>query len=133
MTHSRAHHGAPLITEQTLLEGCLLARPDTLSYPIPGRLNGILVVSQISVAFAVLAAASHTTNMLGVGLLAVVCAFVMQLGFCLTREAVHGKLHEDRNARPGCAGVTGNPKVSDGTIPTSGLATTLARRKVAVK
>lgn len=101
MTNSRAHHGAPLITEQTLLEGCLLARPGTLSYPIPGRLNGILVVSQISVAFAVLAAASHTTNMLGVGLLAVVFAFVMQLGFCLTHEAVHGKLHEDRNINLG--------------------------------
>jgi fatty acid desaturase len=97
----RSPEEGPLNTKKALAEGSLLPRTDALSYPIPGRLNVFLVVIQVSAAFAVLAAASHAATLLGSASLGVVFAFVMQLGFCLAHEAVHGKLHDHHSANLG--------------------------------
>ncbi len=48
----------------------------------------------MTVAFAILRAASFAPTRWILVLLAIIFAFAMQLGFCLTHEAVHSKLHQ---------------------------------------
>jgi fatty acid desaturase len=73
-------------------------------YAIPGRLNLLLVAVQMSAAFAILTLASRVHNRYLLMTLAIVFAFVMQMGFCLAHEAVHRKLHPNRTINIG-AGV----------------------------
>jgi fatty acid desaturase len=80
-----------------MAEGSLVARRDASRYPIPGRLNLALSAAQMAAAFAVLYAASRATGALARCSLAVLFAFVMQQGFCLAHEAVHGKLQRRRS------------------------------------
>jgi fatty acid desaturase len=68
---------------------------------IPGKLNLLLVAIQMLTAFALLALASHVHNRYLVAPLAVLFAFVMQMGFCLAHEAVHRKLHKNRTVNTG--------------------------------
>ena len=68
-------------------------RRDVARYPIPVALNVTLVSIQTTTALAILWAASRVTNATGLALLALAFALVMQFGFCLAHEAVHGKLH----------------------------------------
>jgi fatty acid desaturase len=70
-------------------------------YPIPGRLNLLLVIVQVSAAFAILTAASRSQSRYLLAALAVSFAFVMQMGFCLAHEAVHCKLHRNRTLNLG--------------------------------
>jgi fatty acid desaturase len=93
--------GDPLISRQAVVEGSLIPRRDGASYPIPEKLNLRLVAVQVMTALALLTVAARTTNILETCLLAVVFAFVMQLGFCLAHEAVHGKLHRHKKVNEG--------------------------------
>ena len=70
-------------------------------YAIPGRLNLLLVALQMSAAFGILAAASHTHSRDLLAVLAIGFAFVMQMSFCLAHEAVHRKLHPNRTTNVG--------------------------------
>jgi fatty acid desaturase len=65
-------------------------------FPIPARLNLVLVAAQVSIAFTFLAVASHTRNPWIAAADAIGFAFIMQMGFCLVHEAVHRKLHPNR-------------------------------------
>lgn len=91
----------PLVSRQAIAEGSMIPRRDASSYPIPEKLNLVLVAIQPTAAFALLTLASHTANLAEIGLLAIAFAFVMQLGFCLAHEAVHGKLHRNRRVNEG--------------------------------
>src|SRR6266850_8120924 len=100
------HRGLPITSSKLRREKRLVVAPttgvpnerhDTLRYPIPATLNIALVAIQVTLALTVLRAASQTTSATRLGLLAVVFALVMQLGFCLAHEAVHSKLHPNHN------------------------------------
>jgi len=83
----------PLISGDAATAGRFIQKHNKALYPIPGKLNLLLVAVQMSVAFAILTAASRTPNLFLLGALAVAFAFAMQMGFCLAHEAVHRKLH----------------------------------------
>jgi fatty acid desaturase len=53
------------------------------------------------VALTILTAASHTKNFYLLAILAIIFAFIMQMGFCLAHEAVHRKLHRNRKLNAG--------------------------------
>jgi fatty acid desaturase len=91
----------PLVSRQAIAEGSMIPRRDGASYPIPEKLNLVLVALQVTTALALLAVASRTANIAEIGLIAVVFTFVMQLGFCLAHEAVHGKLHRRKKFNEG--------------------------------
>ncbi len=79
----------------------MIPRRGVASYPIPEKLNLLLAAAQVTAALALLAVASHLTNLAEIVLVAVLFAFVMQLGFCLAHEAVHGKLHPQKRLNEG--------------------------------
>ena len=85
------------------VEGRWVSRRSLAKYAIPGRLNLLLVVIQMLAAFVLLALSSRVRNYYLVLALAVVFAFVMQMGFCLAHEAVHRKLHKNRTVNTGAA------------------------------
>jgi fatty acid desaturase len=82
-----------LIFREAVAQGNFVRQTNSSPYPIPGNLNVFLAVAQIIVSFALLGAASYAKTFWSTGLLAIVFAFVMQLGFGLAHEAVHSKLH----------------------------------------
>jgi fatty acid desaturase len=87
---------APFISPQEASAGHFIYRRNNRQYPIPGKLNLLLVVIQVAAAFTILTAASRRQNAYLLASLAVSFAFAMQMGFCLAHEAVHRKLHSDR-------------------------------------
>jgi len=91
----------PLISRQAVAGGSMIPKRDGASYPIPAKLNLFLIAIQSTAALALLTAASHTNSRAKLALLAVAFAFVMQMGFCLAHEAVHGKLHRNRRVNEG--------------------------------
>ena len=91
----------PLGWREAIAQGQSIRQSDSARYPIPGKLNVALTAVQITAAFALLAAASHVKSLWVTGLLAVMFAFIMQLGFSLGHEAVHGKLHARSNVNDG--------------------------------
>src|ERR1700722_19588380 len=92
MKQTESENLKPLISRDAMAEGSLVARRDSSRYPIPGKLNLALSAAQRAAAFAVLYVASRAAGNLARCCLAVLFAFVMQQGFCLAHEAVHGKL-----------------------------------------
>lgn len=84
-----------LMTREEAAAGNFIHKRNSKRYPIPGSLNLLLVVSQMTAAFAILTAASRTHSRPLICALAVCFAFVMQMGFCLAHEAVHRKLHRN--------------------------------------
>jgi len=96
MSPETADERHPLISAELAAEGQFITRVERERYPIPSVLNILLVVVQMTTALAILRAASVAGSHLVLGFLAVAFAFVMQLGFCLTHEAVHAKLHGQR-------------------------------------
>jgi len=80
------------------LRGTTVPQRDPGRYPIPSVLNFVLCVIQIAVALAVLVAASRAASAIMLSAAAVAFAFVMQAGFCLAHESVHGKLQANRHA-----------------------------------
>ncbi len=93
--------GGPLVSRQAIAEGYMIPKRDGASYPIPEKLNIFLTVLQVTIALALLAFVSRSNNLLTRCLSAVLFAFVMQLGFCLAHEAVHGKLHRRKKVNEG--------------------------------
>jgi fatty acid desaturase len=91
----------PLGWREAVAQGHFIVQSDSARYPIPGKLNVALTAVQITAAFALLASASHAKSLWATGLLAVTFAFIMQLGFCLGHEAVHGKLHANSAVNAG--------------------------------
>jgi fatty acid desaturase len=91
----------PLGWREAVAQGHFIRQSDSARFPIPGKLNVALTAVQITTAFALLASASHAKSLCVTGLLAVMFAFIMQLGFCLGHEAVHGKLHARSNVNDG--------------------------------
>jgi fatty acid desaturase len=79
----------------------MIPKRNGTSYPIPEKLNLLLAAIQATATFTLLAVAAHTANIAELALLAVLFAFVMQMGFCLAHEAVHGKLHRRRKVNEG--------------------------------
>ena len=71
---------------------------DTLSYPVPGRLNIALLVLSGAGASACLWLASHAGSWPLIVLSAVVFSFVNNTMFSLLHEATHGILHPNRTA-----------------------------------
>jgi fatty acid desaturase len=86
-------HPDRLILSEAVAQGHFVRQSDSTEYPIPGTLNGALAVGQIILSFALLGAASQAKTFWATALLAVVFAFLMQLGFGLAHEAAHSKLH----------------------------------------
>jgi len=103
MKKTIADRGNPdrLIFREAVAEGHFVRQTDSTSYPIPGNLNVFLAVAQIIVSFVLLGAASHAKTFWSIGLLAVVFAFSMQLGFGLAHEAAHSKLHARSDVNEG--------------------------------
>jgi fatty acid desaturase len=91
----------PLGWREAVAQGHFIRQSDSARFPIPGKLNVALTAVQITAALALLASASHAKILWLTGLLAVMFAFIMQLGFCLGHEAVHGKLHARSNINDG--------------------------------
>jgi fatty acid desaturase len=91
----------PLISQETATAGHWIPRRNARQHPIPGRLNIALTIAQMSVALAILTAASNTKNFYLIAGLAISFAFTMQMGFCLAHEAAHSKLHSDRRLNLG--------------------------------
>ena len=91
------HITAALVAQHGAAAGQYIHRHNRHQFPIPGRLNLALAAVQVAVAFAILAVASHTRSPWLIAALAAGFAFVMQLGFCLAHEAVHRKLHPNRD------------------------------------
>jgi fatty acid desaturase len=87
----------PLISNDAAAAGRWIPRRKDKRYPIPSRLNLLLMCVQMIAALAVLTAASHTESTFVLAASAICFAFIMQMGFCLAHEAVHRKLH--RNPR----------------------------------
>jgi fatty acid desaturase len=88
----------PAAMRDAFVRGSMVTAGDSRRYRIPSALNLLLCVGQVAVALAVLSVASRAASG---GLLlatAIVFAFVMQMGFCLAHEAVHGKLQANRSA-----------------------------------
>jgi fatty acid desaturase len=86
----------PLISNEAAAAGRWIPRRKNKRYPIPDRLNLLMVSIQMLAALAILSAASHTEHLYFIAGLAISFAFTMQLGFCLAHEAVHNKLHSNR-------------------------------------
>src|SRR5271165_4468089 len=84
------------LTRQAIAEGSMIPKRGETSFPIPEKLNLLLAAVQMTAALTLLAVASRAANLAETGVLAVAFAFVMQMGFCLAHEAVHGKLHPGR-------------------------------------
>jgi fatty acid desaturase len=82
-----------LIFREAVARGHFVDQTDTARYPIPGRLNATLALTQVLVCLALLAAASRANSPWVIGLSAVLFAFMMQLGFGLAHEAAHNKLY----------------------------------------
>jgi fatty acid desaturase len=91
----------PLGWREAVAQGRFIRQPGSDQFPIPGELNIALAAVQITTSFALLAAASHAKSLWITAVLAVAFAFIMQLGFCLAHEAVHGKLHANSNVNEG--------------------------------
>jgi fatty acid desaturase len=91
----------PLISKERAVAGQFISRRNRAEYPIPEKLNLILVGLQISSAFAVLAFASRAKSPYVLAALVIVFPFVMQMGFCLAHESVHRKLHRNRKVNVG--------------------------------
>ncbi len=87
----------PLISNEAAAAGQWIPRRKDRRYPIPGRLNLLLMSVQMMGALAILTVASRTNNFYLLTASAISFAFIMQMGFCLAHEAVHRKLH--RNPR----------------------------------
>jgi fatty acid desaturase len=87
----------PLGWREAVAQGRFIDQPSPDWYPIPGRLNVALAIVQFTACFGLLALASHATSLWATAAIAVAFAFLMQLGFCLAHEAVHGKLHVNRH------------------------------------
>jgi fatty acid desaturase len=83
----------PIGCRDAIAHGRFIRQPNSDPYPIPAKLNIMLVAVQIVVAFALLGAASHTSHWWQTVLCAVGFAFVMQLGYGLAHEAAHSKLN----------------------------------------
>lgn len=81
-----------------LHQGSEIVIDDFRRFPIPSALNTLLVIAQIAAALIVLRIASHVHSAMALIAMAILFAFVMQVGFCLAHEAVHGKLHANRKA-----------------------------------
>jgi fatty acid desaturase len=86
---------AGLISKEDASQGRFIPRQSHALYPVPEKLNLLLVTVQLLAAFAILTAASRFNSWEALACLAVVFAFAMQMGFCLAHEAVHRKLHGD--------------------------------------
>ncbi len=76
--------------------GQYVHRRNRTQFPIPGRLNLVLVALQVAAGFTLLALASYTRSPWLLAATALAFAFAMQMGFCLAHEAVHRKLHPNR-------------------------------------
>ena len=85
----------PLGCRDAVALGYFIHQHDKNRFPIPGKLNVALAATQFIASFAILRAASYASSFPATALLAVVFAFVMQLGFGLAHEAAHGKLHPE--------------------------------------
>ena len=88
----------PLITEERAVAGRYIPRRSRTQFPVPNHLNIALVLIQMAAALTVLYFASRAPNVYALSGLAIVFAFVMQMGFCLAHESVHRKLHTNRKA-----------------------------------
>ncbi len=66
--------------------------------PIPWKLNVVLVVVAVSIALALLRAASHTASYALLAVWAIAFSYVNNTVFALMHEAVHGLLHPNRVA-----------------------------------
>lgn len=84
------------LTSQAIAEGSMVRGLETERYPIPEILNRVLVVIHLCSALAILHAASHAQSVSTLLVWCAAFAFVMQFGFCLVHEAVHGKLQRSR-------------------------------------
>jgi len=71
---------------------------DTPNFPVPGKLNIVLLILSGSSAIACLWLASHADSWLMIALSAVVFSFVNNTVFSLLHEATHGILHRFRRA-----------------------------------
>ncbi len=91
------HITSALVAQHGAAAGQYIHRRNRHQFPIPGRLNLTLVAAQVATAFAILTVASHTRNPWLIAAMAIAFAFAMQMGFCLAHEAVHRKLHPNRN------------------------------------
>ncbi len=89
------------ISRDGVTAGRYIHRRNLVQFAIPGKLNVFLVFTQMSAALSILTLASHATNRYWLIALAIVFAFVMQMGFCLAHEAVHRKLHRNRTINLG--------------------------------
>lgn len=67
---------------------------DAQSYPVPGSLNIVLLVSTGAGAIACLWAASHAESWIVIGVSAIAFSFVNNTIFSLLHEATHGILHQ---------------------------------------
>jgi fatty acid desaturase len=90
-----------LVSRDSVVAGRFIHRRNLRRFAIPGRLNLLLVAAQMAAALAILALASRTHKPYLLIALAIVFAFVMQMGFCLAHEAVHRKLHPNRTINMG--------------------------------
>jgi fatty acid desaturase len=92
-TYRTVNSAVPFISKEKAAAGQWIPRRNSGAFPIPGRLNLLLTAAQVTAAFTILTAASHTPGIYLQVSLAIVFAFIMQMGFCLVHEAVHRKLH----------------------------------------
>jgi fatty acid desaturase len=69
---------------------------DTPSYPVPGKLNIVLLVSASAGAILCLWTASHSESWFVIAVAAIVFSFVNNTLFSLLHEATHGILHARR-------------------------------------
>jgi fatty acid desaturase len=88
----------PAAVRDAYLSGSMVTGGDSRRYRIPSALNLLLCLVQAAVALAVLTVASHAESGRALVVAAIAFAFVMQMGFCLAHEAVHGKLQRNRRA-----------------------------------
>ena len=68
---------------------------DAGRYPIPARLNLLLAALQFAATLTILSLASRATTPAAFLVPLLLFPFVAQLGFCLTHESIHNKLHPD--------------------------------------
>jgi hypothetical protein len=79
--------------------GRFIDKRNMIRFAIPGKLNLLLVTVQMSAALAILTLASHAYSRYWLIVLAIVFAFVMQMGFCLRTllAAASCFIHSRRN------------------------------------
>jgi len=80
------------------VRGSMVPLRESRDCRIPSALNLTLCCIQASIALALLHAASQAATMARAIIPAIAFAFIMQAGFCLAHEAVHGKLLRNRRA-----------------------------------